>query len=735
MTPLRFAVLALIVGFTTADDTKPFEVTYQNPIARVIGLLKKMKKEAETDVKTDAESYDVQACWCETNRNEKTAAVNEAIEEENRLNAEITERNARDTTLKQQIGETKAAHQQATQALAEAKRIRVQTHAHSMALQKELSKDINAMFGAVTMMRRETIDFPEAQLLAMKTVLRNVAVHMEEAAGRTSNGAPHSRSPLAGHIERMRTAFLSMESHQLSSQEARVQRVSRELVDALDTSTPGMTELLPVRFAEHLIEQEAAKTGASSPQSFLQQKQGGKEKPFSATMVFETLSQMLSDMKTRFQDEKTTELQAIEDYKEFRKAKNEQIDALFQSIDEYEDQETENLKKLTDAQENLAQTTATKERDTAFLNELYVTCQGFKGAYEERSETRSKEIKALADALRILTEDDAREHLMETVGFLQTSAERSEHRLNLKRRSKAAEAIRAISDLDADGDDLLASWHNRHSGGSTLIHHRHHPKRTVLAMLAVNAQLRPMPEVKEAIDNMLVVLKEDQLQEVKDKAYCVQERDKLELEIKSDKEEAEDKESAVESKKLEVMAAEEAIQVTIKKKEEVRKQFEKFQADRALEKLTNEETIQAEALTQRYLGDAQRKLKNFYEEDALLQQQQVPKTPAGGFAPKSTTYVKHTSSRVVIQLIDQLLKFSKDFTVETKIAEKAAAENYIKIDDETKKLMMQLDTQRGQQEGELVDRHEELSALLEELRSMKLHIGVLTNDRIALIDR
>merc|ERR1719487_2811956 len=153
-------------------------------------------------------------------------------------------------------------------------------------------------------------------------------------------------------------------------------------------------------------------------------------------------------------------MKAIEDFEALKKAKTEQIAAGKESLDATEGENAANTKALSDAKEDLKLTTEQRTEDVEYLRNLRLTCQDLDHQWEERSKMRAEETKAVAGAISVLTDDDNREHLMNTISFLQEGREASQLR---RLRQGAARILRkAVGDLEGvDTDDLLAAWHSR----------------------------------------------------------------------------------------------------------------------------------------------------------------------------------------------------------------------------------------------------------------------------------
>merc|ERR1719230_1697052 len=112
-------------------------------------------------------------------------------------------------------------------------------------------------------------------------------------------------------------------------------------------------------------------------------------------------------------------MKAVAAFKELSAAKNAQLAAAKEKLDGLEADYAANAKALADAQEDYELTTGKRASDVEFLRNLRLTCQDLDRQWRERSKTRNEEIKAVGEALAVLTEDDNREHLESTVNFLQ----------------------------------------------------------------------------------------------------------------------------------------------------------------------------------------------------------------------------------------------------------------------------------------------------------------------------
>mmetsp|Transcript_93841 Transcript_93841/g.165530 ORF Transcript_93841/g.165530 Transcript_93841/m.165530 type:complete len:771 (+) Transcript_93841:48-2360(+) len=660
MMPFAAVLLAYLLGAISGDRarqplTNHFMATensllkQENPLKRVVNLLTKMKEELSGEAEADAKMYDKQACWCQTNRKEKTSAIESANAKEESLKSEIEELTSKLTRLEGDIDASKKSKGEAEEAIKEAEALRKTEHAKHFELEQSLVKSITSLKNALVMLSKYNSfqQIPPTVLLSMKTVLRDLAMKHELLTG---VGTPSS-SPLA---RRVRTAFLSLNSDsERSRSQSETGRLNSELLGALDVSGPGMSYALPVDYAERLLAEAAhAKGPIASASTFLQVDSEEKYKPKSGSLI-EALEKMLQDMKTELKDARDKEAKADKDHKALLKAKDAELTSIMDAVDEYQSEHASSKRLLAQAKQDLIQTTDTKEADGKFLQELKITCETYEKEYKKRSHTRSEEVKAVSEAMAVLTEDDAREHLDKTVSLLQTRAATRESVASRLRRSRAAEALHS-ADSDEDAEDLLSAWHGRHIrsfGKATQQSSRH----TVLEMLAMKTELEPMPEVTQAMDEMIADLKSEQKEEVDQKASC---KDKLH----SNKMDMMDTSAAIKDLKAQLEGSD--LQASVVKKDmEAAKEEKAKLAARVEEAAENhkEEVEESKMVTldqqktQDILKAALDKLKAFY---AFVQTD----------GSESPEYEKHGASSAVMMLIKQIIEDSEMLVMETKKA-------------------------------------------------------------------
>merc|ERR1719156_403599 len=122
---------------------------------------------------------------------------------------------------------------------------------------------------------------------------------------------------------------------------------------------------------------------------------------------------------------------------------------------------------------------------------LKETCQMTDQEWEERQKSRAEEIKAVSEALAILSSDDAHDTFTRTFNFAQIRMSKT----GATRRARAAKVLLAAARAS------------------------HNPQ---LAALAAHVRLDAFTKVKDAIDDMIAALLKEKADEIKHKDFCTE---------------------------------------------------------------------------------------------------------------------------------------------------------------------------------------------------------------------
>merc|ERR1719393_952055 len=114
-------------------------------------------------------------------------------------------------------------------------------------------------------------------------------------------------------------------------------------------------------------------------------------------VIFGILNQLKEEFETNLSTAQKEEIKAQEDFAQLKATKEEQIAAAKEKLESMQQDHAGNKKALYDAKEDLELTRKQRSEDVEFLRNLKLTCQDLDKQWEERSKTRSEEMKAVAE--------------------------------------------------------------------------------------------------------------------------------------------------------------------------------------------------------------------------------------------------------------------------------------------------------------------------------------------------
>merc|ERR1712156_455829 len=143
-------------------------------------------------------------------------------------------------------------------------------------------------------------------------------------------------------------------------------------------------------------------------------------------------------MKKALAEATADEEAAIKSYDGLMSAKKKEVESLGASIEAKTEQIGETGVKLVQMKEDLSDTEEALVEDKKFLKGLEKSCKTKTAEWEERSKTRSEELLALADTIKVLNDDDALELFKKTLPGSSASL------LQLQGKSTQSQALAAI---------------------------------------------------------------------------------------------------------------------------------------------------------------------------------------------------------------------------------------------------------------------------------------------------
>merc|ERR1719359_1589103 len=258
---------------------------------------------------------------------------------------------------------------------------------------------------------------------------------------------------------------------------------------------------------------------------------------------------------------------------------------------------------------------------------LKETCQMTDQEFEERTKTRAEEMKAVSEALAILSSDDAHDTFTSTFNFIQVS--------------KAVQAKRDRA------EQILYSVAKKTG----------HPK---LATLATRVRLDNFKKVTEEIDGMISDLKKEKADDVKMKDFCIEALHKNEV--------------AQEMKKRDIEQMEAKIADLTATIAEMQVQLKRAGEDRELENKDFQNVVADQRETQKLLTNALNVLKGFYDKAFVQTKQHEPAGPPP--PPGFKTYEKSSGAGGVMGMLEQIIAETKTMEADAVKAETDAQKAY-----------------------------------------------------------
>merc|ERR1712078_158083 len=137
--------------------------------------------------------------------------------------------------------------------------------------------------------------------------------------------------------------------------------------------------------------------------------------------IFGILKQMKETFESNLSASQKEEMANAKAYEDLKAAKEEEIAAAQAQIDTKTQELASTDEKLAQSKQDIEDTRNSLSADEKFLMNLKETCQMTDQEFEERTKARAEEIKAVSEALAILSSDDAHDTFTSTFNFIQVS--------------------------------------------------------------------------------------------------------------------------------------------------------------------------------------------------------------------------------------------------------------------------------------------------------------------------
>jgi len=367
----------------------------QTPISRVVGLITELKAKVESDGKSEQQSYDKYACWCENTLARKAANINDAKDTIEKLQTEINKLN----------GDLGAHGAQISQ------------------LTKDLAQNAEAQKEANEVRDKEYQEYEND-----KTEAEQCLGALEQAI-KVMTGAGTGKK---GFLETMQEA-------QLLSVVAGVRGVLDKPV-----ATEGVSDK----------DLALVKQFISSPEDFV----GGRVSTMSAAQIAQNpygdyapqssaiqgiLKGMYDSFAADLEKDNAQEADRQKAFEELMATKKAEQSTLEATLEKQSHDEAHKSKALSDAKTQRDDTDAQMRADQVFFEDTKAACKVKASEWAERSRLRTEELTGIAKAIQILSSGDAsRTFQASGTTFVQTKSVSSRSHTY---RLKAYNTLKALS--------------------------------------------------------------------------------------------------------------------------------------------------------------------------------------------------------------------------------------------------------------------------------------------------
>jgi len=375
-------------------------------------------------------------------------------------------------------------------------------------------------------------------------------------------------------------------------------------------------------------------------------------------------------------------------YENLRAAKRAEIAAGRKQYEAKTEQKANARLAKVEAKHGIKDSEAGLAADLELLAQVKERCGGMDTEYEKRRKMRNEELEAVAKAIAILDDDDARDSFGKTFGtsFLQVSSVGGQ-------RKRAAALLAKVGEKDAR-----------------------------LVTLSLMLKLDTFEKVKKAIDDLVLDMKKQQSDEVTKKDWCVDELDKNQLETQE-----KNRAKASLIAKLETLKSSEAqiadeVKVLNTEVAEMEKQIALAGQNREQENKDFQKTIADQRQAQQQLKKALVVLKDYYtKSQSLLQMGDRHES-----APVDFKNYKQSSGNVgVMSMLQQLVADAKAMEAEATHDEQSAQEDYEAFSKSTtaaiaakNSTLLDKSEKKGQIEVAVVEAGESKDGALKELKDL-----------------
>lgn len=704
--PPRAPSLLLQAWARELDGTGAGASAAATPISRVVALLKEMQATLAKEMEEDKDLYDKLACWCQENKyakgNEISAAEAKITDLESSIEA-LTSKVSELTTNIKMLDDENAATKKT---LAEATAVRQKELKEFQGQEDTSIANIETLKQAIKVLSKQHSGaFPQLQQASLL-----------ELSSEDIPWGPDHRSKLQRSFDQFMEANRLAGDSPASPAEAEPTGVGAAGAGFMQAAAPALAApVAPVALAAWTPEDVGVvRRALHAAAAFAQARHREAYAPQSG-QILGILKQLKDEMEADLSTAQKVETERASEFAALRAAKEAELAEGERAAERKEDELAQAGNDLAEAKEDLGQVKASLSEQQKFMLNLKKTCSEGSAGFDERRTMRLAEINAVSQTIDILTADEARDTAARAYSFVQLASGDGRRRA-ASRIARAAEALRA--------------------GGPGL------------AVLATSVQLDSFARVKQAIDDMIGMLKTQQADEVKKNQWCndgIHANTMTSMKTETLRENLQTK---IDTQTATIQELTDGIATAKSQITELHVSLQRASENRKLENIDFQQALSDQVATQEVLKKALDKLATFYDAAALTQTAKgARKTAARAHAKQAPPvpqmeYAKSSGAEGVMQMIEKLIHEAQDLQKASVKSESEAQAQYetlvADVNGSVKALQeeivsrteMRAETTKDklQAENELADAVRDLEGLAEYLASLHAECDYLTKN-------
>jgi len=366
------------------------------------------------------------------------------------------------------------------------------------------------------------------------------------------------------------------------------------------------------------------------------------------------LKGMMDEFSKDLASAQKADMAAEESFQKLRAAKLDEIKAASDQKDEKEAHLADVQDKVAKAKEDKEATEDALSADQKMLLDMQEGCKTEEEEYAKRVKSRSEELRALGEALKILTSDDARDLYSKTMSFVQEADVSSGHTVS-RTRALMERATKLIADV--------ARKHHNYG----------------MAFLATRVQLDAFKKVKEMMDKMLKELAQQQKDEYAKLELCKKDIDTAEDEIKVGENKKEDLSEKLVSLENTIATLIDEIAALKASIAEMQVSVKSAGESRKAENAMYQQSIMDQRATINILNKATERLGAFYglnQVEVHMHGRQEPGAAVPPPPPKPKGYEKSAGAGGVMQLLAKIIADAEIVEQELQASEQQMQADY-----------------------------------------------------------